>query len=223
MIFADRYHLTPEQSRFLAKKKWDENIYCGMKMENRAVTFPQTKTTLEGVNVPNVQLNDIQAILNMRNAWRFLMDTIDEPVTLEYLCKLNGFIARNEALEWGKLRTGSVMISGTDYLPPVPQGRVVRQTLVEILSADTTATERALTAFCWGTRGQLFWDGNKRTNLTLANKILLQAGAGMLTIRESSMEAFNEALLNYYNTADTAPLKAFLYEHAIQGLEIPNA
>ena len=222
MIYADRYHLTPEQSRFLAKKKWDENVYCGMKMENRAVTFPQTKTILEGVNVPNVQLNDIQAILNMRDAWRFLMDTIDEPVTLEYLCKLNGFIARNEALEWGKLRTGSVMISGTDYLPPVPQESVVRQALADILRADTTATERALTAFCWGTRGQFFWDGNKRTSLTLANKILLQAGAGMLTIREGSMEAFNESLLNYYNTADAAPLKAFLYEHAIQGLEIPN-
>ena len=37
MTYADRYHLTPEQSRFLAKKKWDENVYCGMKMENRAL------------------------------------------------------------------------------------------------------------------------------------------------------------------------------------------
>lgn len=100
MTYADRYHLTPEQSRFLAKKKWDENVYCGMKMENRAVTFPQTKTILEGVNVPGVQIDDIQAILNMRDAWRFLMGSINEPVTLEYLCKLNDFIARNEALEW---------------------------------------------------------------------------------------------------------------------------
>ena len=40
MIFQDKFHLTPEQSMFLAKKKWDENVYCGMKMENRAVTFP---------------------------------------------------------------------------------------------------------------------------------------------------------------------------------------
>lgn len=37
--FEDKYHLTSEQSIFLAKKKWDENVYCGMKMENRAVTF----------------------------------------------------------------------------------------------------------------------------------------------------------------------------------------
>ena len=50
-IFEDRFHLTPEQSLFLAKKKWDENVYCGMKMENRAVTFPQMKTILNGVNL----------------------------------------------------------------------------------------------------------------------------------------------------------------------------
>lgn len=220
MIYTDRYHLTPEQSRFLAKKKWDENVYCGMQMENRAVTFPQTKTILAGVNVPGVQISDIQAILNMRDAWRFLIDTISEPVTLEYLCTLNGYIARNESLEWGKLRTGTVAISGTDYFPPIPQETDTRKELSDLLNADMTATEKALTVFCWGTRKQLFWDGNKRTSLTLANKILLQAGAGMLTISARNMEQFNEALLNYYNTADAEPLKAFLFENAIQGINL---
>ena len=93
--FKDRFHLTPEQSIFLAKKKRDENVYCGMKMENRAVTFPQTQTILNGINVPNVQLDDIQAILNMRDAWRFLLNTVNEIVTFEYWCKLNEYIAMN--------------------------------------------------------------------------------------------------------------------------------
>lgn len=218
--YPDKYHLTPEQSRFLAKKKWDENVYCGMKMENRAVTFPQTKTILEGVNVPNVQLDDIQAILNMRDAWRYLLSSIDEPVTLEYLCKLNDYIARNEALEWGKLRTGRVSISGTDYIPPVPNTETAERDLAAILSSDTTVTEKALTAFAWGARGQFFWDGNKRTSLVLANKILLQAGAGMLTITEKHMEQFNEQLLDYYNTGEMEPLKRFMYDTAIQGIEL---
>lgn len=191
MIYTDKYHLTPEQSRFLAKKKWDENVYCGMKMENRAVTFPQTKTILEGVNVPDVRLDDIQAILNMRDAWRFLLSSIDEPVTLDYVCKLNEYIARNEALEWGKLRTGRVSISGTDYEPPIPTVEATETQLRHILDMAATATDKALTAFAWGARGQLFWDGNKRTSLVLANKIMLQAGAGMLTITEKHMEQFN--------------------------------
>ena len=218
--YPDKYHLTPEQSLFLAKKKWDENVYCGMKMENRAVTFPQTRTILDGVNVPNVQLDDIQAILNMRDAWRFVLASISEQVTLEYICKLNEYIARNEALAWGTLRTGSVAISGTDYMPPLPVKEAVAQEINGILNADVTATDHALTAFAWGARRQLFWDGNKRTSLVLANKILLEAGAGMLTISERNMERFNEQLLTYYNTGDMEPLKQFLYEASIQGIEL---
>lgn len=221
MHFEDKYHLTPQQSIFLAKKKWDENIYCGMKMENRAVTFPQTQTILNGVNVPNVQLDDIQAILNMRDAWKYLVKIIDAPVTLEYLCKLNELIARNEALEWGVLRTGSVGISGTDYVPPVPVYEQVEATLLALVNnAEMTATEKALEAFVWGARGQFFWDGNKRTSMTLANKILISAGAGILTITDRHMEQFNTLLLNYYNTGNSAELKEFLYQNTIQGIEM---
>ncbi len=217
--FKDKFHLTPEQSLFLAKKKWDENVYCGMKMENRAVTFPQTQTILNGINVPNVQLDDIQAILNMRDAWKFLLNTVSEKVTFEYWCKLNEYIARNEALEWGKLRTGTVGISGTDYEPPVPDKEKTAEELKDILSVtDASATDKALEAFAWGARGQFFWDGNKRTSLLLANKILVSSGAGIMTITDKYMERFNERLLGYYNTGEAEELKQFLYENAIQGI-----
>lgn len=218
--YNDKYQLTPEQSLFLAKKKWDENVYCGMRMENRAVTFPQTKTILNGVNVPGVQLYDIQAILNMRDAWRYLLDTINEPVTLTYMCRLNEFIARNEALEWGKLRTGTVGISGTNYQPPVPARERAENELAKIMSKDTTATEKALNAFVWGARGQLFWDGNKRTSMTLANKILVSAGVGILTITDIHMEQFNVLLLDYYNTGESEKLKQFMYNNAIHGITL---
>ncbi len=220
MNYENKYNLTRQQSLFLAKKKWDENVYCGMKMENRAVTFPQTKTILDGVNVPDVRLDDIQAILNMRDSWRFLMNTVDEPLTLDYLCKLNGFIARNEALEWGKLRTGKVSISGTDYIPPVPSYEAAEQELSAILNKDTTETEKALNVFSWGSRSQLFWDGNKRTSLTAANKILLQGGHGMLTITDKYMERFNSLLVEYYDSGNPEELKRFMYDNAIQGIEI---
>ncbi|MEE0283809.1 MAG: Fic family protein [Lachnospiraceae bacterium] len=219
--FEDRFHLTPEQSLFLAKKKWDENVYCGMKMENRAVTFPQTQTILNGVNVPNVQLDDIQAILNMRDAWKFLLGTVNEEVTFEYWCKLNEYIARNEALEWGRLRTGIVGISGTDYEPPIPNKEKTIEELKSILStSNASATDKALEAFVWGTRGQFFWDGNKRTSLMLANKILVSSGSGIMTITDKYMEQFNTILLNYYNTGKSEELKQFLYENAIQGMTI---
>lgn len=219
-MFKDKFRLTREQSVFLAKKKWDENVYCGMRMEKRAVTFPQTKTILDGVNVPGVSLDDIQAILNMRDAWRYLIRSWNEPLTLDYVCALNGFIARGEALEWGKLRTGRVGISGTEYAPPIPVEENARRELANILESGFTATDKALTAFCWGARSQLFWGGNKRTSLVLSSKILLDAGAGMLTLTDKYIERFNELLASFYDTGRNNDLMEFLYENAIMGIEL---
>lgn len=84
---------------------------------------------------------------------------------------MNEYIARNEALEWGKLRTGTVGISGTDYVPPVPEKEKTIEELKNILSSTSlSVTDKALEAFTWGARGQFFWDGNKRTSLLLANQ-----------------------------------------------------
>jgi|GEM_PF-6229089 len=33
--------------------------------------------------------------------------------------------------------------------------------------------ERAIEYFCYSVRGQLFWDGNKRTSTIIASKILI--------------------------------------------------
>lgn len=42
----------------------------------------------------------------------------------------------------------------------------------------------------------------------------------MLTITEGYIERFNTLLVEYYNTGNADALKAFLYENAIQGLEL---
>ena len=54
--------------------------------------------------------------------------------------------------------------------------------------------------------------------MTLANKILIAAGAGFLTITDRHMEQFNTLLLDYYNSGNSEALTDFLYENAIQGI-----
>lgn len=83
---------------------------------------------------------------------------------------------------------------------------------------NTTPTAKALQGFAWGTRGQFFWDGNKRTSMTLANKILISAGVGFLTITDKHMEQFNTLLVAYYDTGDSEALKDFLYANCIHGI-----
>lgn len=218
--FSDRFHLDRNQSLFLAKKHWDENVYCGMKMENRNVSFPQTKTILEGVNVPGVRIDDITAILNMRDAWQFLLRNIDAKLDLDYICTLNSYISRNEALEWGVLRYGKVGISGTDYSPEVPVKESVEADIQRIVSSYDNPTTKALDLFCYITYKQLFWDGNKRTALTAANKILVSHGCGILTIKDQDMQEFNDLLRRMYDTGSRENLQRFLHLKAIQGLEL---
>ncbi len=218
--FPDLFSLNQRQSVYVAKRLWDENVYCGMRMENRNVTFPQTKTILEGVNVPGVQLEDITAILNMRDVWKHMLQTLDEKLDLDYICGLNSFIARNEALEWGVLRTGSVAISGTDYKPAVPVKEKAEKDVRSIVTSYESATNRALSLFCYIAYNQLFWDGNKRTAMTAANKMLLSHGAGMLTIKDGDMVEFNSLLSEMYSTGRTERIKTFLYNNAISGIEL---
>lgn len=100
----NKYKLTLEQNIFLAKRNLVDNVYSNAKIEGLNVTFPETKTILDGVNVPNLKLDDIQCILNLRDAWKHLINNIDSEFNLEFICKINELVARNESLEWGKLR-----------------------------------------------------------------------------------------------------------------------
>ena len=54
----------------------------------------------------------------------------------------------------------------------------------------------------------------------MANKMLIENGNGIMTITDKYMEQFNSLLLEYYNTNEAEALKQFLYENAIQGIEI---
>ena len=73
----NKYNLTKQQNIFLAKRNIVDNIYANARMEGINITFPQTKTILEGVNVANLKLDEIQVILNLRDAWKYVINNID--------------------------------------------------------------------------------------------------------------------------------------------------
>ncbi|GHV26690.1 hypothetical protein FACS1894167_00440 [Synergistales bacterium] len=218
MIYTDKYTMTVDESVFLAKRYLVDNIYHSARLEGCAITFPETQTILEGVNVGSVTLDDIQTVLNLRDAWRFLLAELDKPFDSDYLCVLNGYVSRNESLEWGRLRTGNVSISGTNYRPPVMNADTLSKELTRLLTIRF-ATERAIEVFLWGCRSQLFRDGNKRTSTLAANAILIRNGAGILSVRDEYLLEFNTLLLDYYNTGVREEMKRFLFEKAIAGLE----
>lgn len=214
----DLYNLTTEQNIFLAKKQLVGSIYSSAKVEGINITFPQTQTILDGITVANLKIDDVEKILNLRDAWKYVLNSIETELSLDFIKKINSFVARNESLDWGVLRYGSVGISGTDYIPPIPEEKIVLMDLFNILHSRNSVTEKALNLFMYLCKQQLFWDGNKRTAMIVVNKYLIENGKGIFQISEKNIEEFNILLNKYYSTDEKDELKNFLYHNCIQGI-----
>lgn len=214
----DLYNLTTEQNIFLAKKQLVGSIYSSAKVEGINITFPQTQTILDGITVANLKVDDVEKILNLRDAWKYVLNNIETELSLDFIKKINSFVARNESLDWGVLRYGSVGISGTDYIPPPPEEQIVFKNLSDILDSINSITEKALNLFMYLCKQQLFWDGNKRTAMIVVNKYLIENGKGIFQISEKNIEEFNTLLSEYYSKDEKDKLKNFLYHNCIQGI-----
>ncbi len=213
----NKYNLTLEQNTFLAKRNIIDNIYAGARMEEINVTFLQVKKILEGINVLNLKIDEIQCILNLRDAWKYVINNIKEEFNINFICKINELVARNESIEWGVLRSGNVQITGTEYIPDVPEEEVVKKQIAEILKIKNT-TERAIEYMLYGMRSQLFWDGNKRTSMICANKIMIENGNGIIKVPDNKLEEFNTLLSEFYTSNDKVKIKQFIFDNCIDGI-----
>ena len=217
----DKYNLTLEQNIFLAKRNLVDNIYANARMEGLNITFPETKTILEGVNVPNLKIDEIQCILNLRDAWKYVINNVDKAFDLDFICKVNELVARNESIAWGVLRQGNVQITGTDYIPEIPSEEKVNQQITHILQIEN-ATERAIEYMLYGMRSQLFWDGNKRTSTICANKIMIENGCGIIKVPDNKLKEFTILLSEFYSTNNKEKIKQFIFDECIDGIVFEN-
>ncbi len=215
----DKFHLSQKENVFLAKERLNSIIYNSVKLEGFNTNYFNVKKILNGSNVPSLRLDEINCILNLRDAWNFVLSNIYEPITLELICKINAFVSRGESLEWGVLRTGKVGINGVDYIPDIPDEPKIIADIKNIMKEENI-TKRSLVLMLYLMRTQAFWDGNKRTSMIVANKIMIENGCGVITIKEEYFKEFNSLLTEYYNTNKMEPLLEFLYNNCIFGMEV---
>ena len=122
---------------------------------------------------------------------------------------------------WGKLRNGKVEITGTTYIPDIPNEEQVNKDIEKILKIENT-TERAIEYMLYGMRNQLFWDGNKRTSTICANKIMIQNGNGIIKIPDDKLQEFTTLLSEFYTTNDKEKIKQFIFDNCIDGIVFKN-
>lgn len=199
----------------LAKRCLVDSIYTSCKVEGLSTTFPDTQNILD--NAPVTTTADVVVFtLNMRDAWKFLLDNLDYPVNLMYVRELNKICGARLIYGSGELRASNVRIGGSSYIPPIPVQDEVAHKLNEI-NAMTDSIDRAVEMFCYLAKAQLFIDGNKRLAQLVANKILIYEGVGILQITD--VDKFKTLLVDYYES-DSDSLKGFLRDCIIKSTPV---
>lgn len=110
-----------------------------------------------------------------------------------------------------------MQITGTDYIPWIPNEKKVKDEIEAILKIENS-TEKAIEYMLYGMRSQLFWDGNKRTNTICANKIMIESGCGIIKVSDNKLQEFNVLLSEFYSSDDNSKIKQFIYDNCIDGI-----
>lgn len=214
--------LSLEDNVFLAKRNLVDSIWKEARLEGIAVTYPQTADVLEGRVVADLSLEQNLALNNLKQAWRYVLDE-PHPIDFEALMHLNLLIGQGGVVRYaGELREGLVRIGGTDFVPPVPDEARARGEFARILSVEEPVM-RALLAFAWICRSQLFRDGNKRTAQLVANDVLVHSGEGILAVPVDLQGEFFELLIAFYESNVPDDLMVFLREKCIEKPAIGKA
>ena len=220
MTISNKYNLNERESKFLLKKSVIGLIHSASRLEKVNTTFPQTKTIVEGMSVSGISMDDVQVILNLKNAYQYVLKlSNDTTFNLMTACKINSFISYNESLEWGVLRTGNVGIHGVDYTPTIPIESEVVSTINGIRGSKGSLTYKALKYMYYAMRTQLFWDGNKRTAIVSANAIMMLNGLGIVNISEQQLEHWNQLLSEFYETNNDEKIIQWTYDNCVHGID----
>ena len=215
----DKYNMTKEENIFLAKRNIIDSIWKSANLEGVAVTFPDTQNIVEGTSISGYSIDEQNIILNLRDAWYFVLDNIDYPIDWQFYSKINKEVGeRKIIINAGVIRKSPVKIGGTTWMPDIPDLDILKEKMNEILNQDKSITEIALDLMLYTLRSQTFLDGNKRTSMLLANKLLIENGKGILSIPNELKNDFGKLLIEFYETNNSEKIKSFLYENCIDGL-----
>ena len=198
----------------LAQRALATFVYDAVQLEGINFTLPEVQTLLDGVTVGGHKLTDQQITVNQGQAWRRLFEDIKTQkfvVSSDYAVALHAIAGKEEALEWGCFRSGSVTIAGTDYMPPkadkLPE---LFSVMIDEYQSISDIYDQAIHVFLTMARNQFFYDVNKRMGRFMMNGVLLSAGYPAINVPFKRQLEFNQLMIDFYGTNDQAAMNIFL-------------
>lgn len=213
-MFKDKFNLTTEQNKRLARSNLVKLVYVNSRFEGLTTTLPQTQTIIDGLGVDGVSIDDINVIVQLKRGWQYIINSTEE-FNLEFLKRINKIVALQESLDPGQLRTGNGGVSTIkgEFTPPTVNVNNEKDFIANLIKKSSlTTTDKALTLMYHLMRNQIFWDGNKRTATLAANKVMIEHGAGLINVPLDLWPEWNNLIGDYYFSGDMTKLKEWTYE-----------
>ena len=198
-----------------AKRNLVDLVYRAACIEGLGTTFPSTEAILNKLPVTISSSDEVLFILNMRDAYRFLLDNLDYDNSFMLIREFNKICGKGLIYGCGELRKIDVSIGGTKWRPQIPIDSDIYDAIHKLNTMED-AESKAIAYFCYLCRSQLFIDGNKRVAQLMANKILIENGIGIFAVPDDMITEFKKLLVEYYETNNALKLCQFLKSYCIE-------
>lgn len=92
-------------------------------------------------------VDDIIVVNNIKRAWMFLFENVDQSVNWQYMSEYNRILGEGLIRDAGKLRTNDVRIGGTDWIPELPTMESIHNGISSLMKTEYSE-DRALLMLC---------------------------------------------------------------------------
>ena len=214
----NKFNMTKEDNIFFAKRKLIDNIYKSANLEGIAVTFADTYSFMNNINTGNISIDDMLKLKGLKDAWEYVLNTIDEQLTIDYIKKIHFQVCKGQNIfPLGDFRDKGVGVTGTSWRPKLPIECNYEKELKDIMSISNDL-DRCISLFCWIQRSQMFLDGNKRVANLVANKEMIRYGQGIIAVPVEKIGEYFVLLINYYETNDMTCIKEWIRNNCVDGI-----
>lgn len=192
-----------------------ELITSALRLEGLSTLRGITLTILEG-EYKGVSKEEVNIVRNTREAYKCLEDLIyDYPMDFPLICHYHSLLSTNLVREPGSVRTFPVTISGTKYVPHIPDVPTIKDKIAEFTREQTK--ENIIKLMLYLMRTQMFEDCNKRTSVVVANHLLIENDLGVLMMPQSKNElnVFITKLIKYYETEEYGDIVEHIIDNYI--------
>lgn len=187
----------------LAKTLLVDSIWKSANLEGLGTSFPRTVAILNNRKIETYK-EEVMFIVNMKNAWEFMLKNLDYNDCFMFISELNKQVALNLFYGAGEVRNTDVSISGTTLKPEMPVASSIYDD-IHVLNAIKDAELRALKYFCY-----IVIDGNIRVAQLMANKVLIENNIGVFQVPIEHMNKFKDMLLRFYESNNDEEIIDFM-------------